>query len=213
MKIRVLILLFSMTLMGCQSAYYSAWEKLGVEKRDILADRVESAKSAQEDAQAEFTSALEQLSQLISFDGGELQNTYEALKDQYESSLNSAERVGSRINSIENVADALFDEWEDELSQYTNESLRRSSEQQLKSTKRRYQTLLKTMHKAESSMQPVLATLNDNVLYLKHNLNASAVGALQNELSQVQKDVKTLITEMNIAIAQSEEFITLLNKN
>ena len=100
-----------------------------------------------------------------------------------------------------------------ELSQYINESLRRSSEQQLKSTKRRYQTLLKTMRKAESSMQPVLATLNDNVLYLKHNLNASAVGALQNELSQVQKDVKTLITEMNIAIAQSEEFLTLLNKN
>lgn len=213
MKIRILILLFAFSLAGCQSAYYSAWEKVGVEKRDILADRVESAKSAQEDAQEQFTDALEQLSTLIAFDGGELQDTYEALKDQYESSKNSAERVESRIDSIENVAEALFDEWEDELEQYSNEGLRRSSEKQLKNTQRRYQRLIKAMRKAESSMQPVLATLNDNVLYLKHNLNASAIGALQGELEQIQKEIKTLISEMNSSIAQSEDFINLLNQN
>lgn len=211
--LRTLLVFIALTLSGCQSAYYSAWEKLGVEKRDILSDRVESAKSAQEDAQQQFADALEQLSALISFDGGELQDTYEALKDQYQSSKDSADRVGDRIDSIENVADALFDEWQDELEQYSNESLRRKSEQQLKTTQRRYTKLIRAMRKAEASMEPVLATLNDNVLFLKHNLNASAIGALQGELEQIQKEIKTLISEMNSSIAQSEEFITLLKSN
>lgn len=45
-------------LSGCQSAYYGAWEKLGVEKRDILVDRVENAKESQEEAQEQFADAL-----------------------------------------------------------------------------------------------------------------------------------------------------------
>ncbi|UAA38654.1 DUF2959 domain-containing protein [Paraneptunicella aestuarii] len=211
--IRIILFSLFFTLAGCQSAYYSAWEKLGVEKRDILADRVESAKSAQEEAQEQFTDALERLSTLISFHGGELQDTYEALKDQYESSKSSAERVGARIDSIEDVAEALFDEWSTELEQYNNESLRRKSEQQLHQTQRRYQRLLATMRKAEASMNPVLATLQDNVLYLKHNLNASAVGALQGEFENIKKDIEQLIKEMNNSIAQSDEFISLIKQN
>lgn len=211
--IRIILISLFFTLAGCQSAYYSAWEKLGVEKRDILADRVESAKSAQEEAQEQFTDALEHLSTLISFHGGELQDTYEALKDQYESSKSSAERVTARIDSIEDVAEALFDEWSVELEQYNNESLRRKSEQQLRQTQRRYQRLLATMRKAEASMEPVLATLQDNVLYLKHNLNASAVGALQGEFENIKKEIEQLIKEMNNSIAQSDEFINLIKQN
>jgi len=216
MKSRVLLftLCFSaLILSGCQSAYYSAWEKLGVEKREILVDRVESAKDAQEDAQAQFKDALTQLSELIAFDGGDLQTTYEALQDQHEASQASADRVTGRIDKIEDVANALFSEWETELEQYSNESLRRKSEQQLRSTERRYQRLLRAMRQAESSMQPVLNTLKDNVLFLKHNLNASAIGALQGELTQIQQEIDALIKEMNQSIAQSNDFIQLLKQN
>ena len=205
---------FSFSLLsGCQAAYYSAWEKLGVEKREILVDRVESAKDAQEDAQAQFKDALTQLSELITFDGGDLQTTYDALQDQYDASRSSADRVTGRISKIEAVADALFSEWEMELNQYSNESLRRKSEQQLRSTVRRYQRLLRAMRQAESSMQPVLHTLKDNVLFLKHNLNASAIGALQGELTQIQQEINVLIKEMNQSIAQSNDFIQLLKQS
>ena len=38
----------TMALSGCQSAYYSAMESVGVHKRDILVDRVENEESQQE---------------------------------------------------------------------------------------------------------------------------------------------------------------------
>ncbi len=203
----VLILLASILASGCQSAYYAAMEKVGVEKRDILVDRVEDAKDAQEEAQQQFTSALDQFSQLIQFDGGELQEVYDALKDQLEASQASASRVTARIDKVESVAEALFDEWQAELEQYSSETLRRDSQRKLQDTQRRYNQLLKSMRKAESKMAPVLSALQDNVLYLKHNLNAAAVGALQGEFSAVKKEVDQLIKEMNTAIKHSNDFI------
>lgn len=204
---KLLIVISTLLMFGCQSAYYAAWEKLGVEKRDILVDRVEDAKDAQEQAQQQFASALEEFSQLINFDGGELQKVYDELNDQYQASVDSAGRVSARIDKVESVAEALFDEWQTELDKYKSENLRRDSQRKLRDTERRYQALLKSMRKAESKMQPVLDALQDNVLYLKHNLNASAIGALQGEFGSIKRDINQLLREMNTAISQSNQFI------
>lgn len=204
----LLILLTVTLLVSCQSAYYAAWEKLGIEKRDILVDRVEDAKDSQEEAQEQFSSALEEFSHLLNFDGGELQDVYEELKDQYEASEASAEAVTSRIDKVESVAEALFDEWQEEIDSYTNATFKRDSSRQLKNTQRRYKSLVATMRKAESKMAPVLSTLRDNVLYLKHNLNASAIGAMQGEFSGIKKEINQLVSEMNKAISESNKFIS-----
>ncbi len=195
---------------GCQSAYYLAMAKVGVHTRDIMLDRVESAQTAQQDAQQQFKSALEQLSQLINYDGGDLAAQYELVNDQYEASKSSAEEVGSRITAIENVADALFDEWNDEIQQYASASLKRQSQQKMKTTQRNYQSLIKSMYRAKDRMAPVLSALKDNSLYLKHNLNAQAIGALQGEYKNIKRDVESLVAEMSKAIAQSQQFIDLL---
>ncbi|GGW82925.1 DUF2959 domain-containing protein [Alteromonas halophila] len=199
-------------LSGCQSAYYSAWEKLGVEKRDILVDRVEDARDSQEDAQKQFSSALEEFSALIEFDGGELEDVYDALNAEYKDSKAAADDVSNRIDKIESVAGALFDEWETEIEQYQSASFKRESAAKLRETRRRYQTMLDAMRRAESRMEPVLTALNDNVLFLKHNLNASAIGSLQGELNTIEGDVARLIDEMKQAIAESDAFIETLQK-
>lgn len=207
MKLIVSILASVFLLSGCQSAYYAAWEKVGVEKRDILVDRVENAKESQEDAQEQFSSALEAFGAVVAFDGGELEDVYDTLNGQYEDSVMAAENVTARINKVESVAEALFDEWSEELEKYQNASLKRDSAAKLRDTQRRYASLMKAMRKAESKMSPVLSALQDNVLYLKHNLNASAIGALQGELSTIESNVSQLIQQMNSAIAESDAFI------
>lgn len=210
MKKYMLIAFTTIAVMGCQSAYYSAMEKVGVHKRDIMLDRVENAQTAQEDAQQQFKSALDQLSQLINYDGGDLAAQYELVNDQYEASKSSAEEVESRIVAIENVADALFDEWNDEIQQYSSASLKQQSQQKMKKTQRNYQSLIKSMYRAKDRMAPVLAALKDNSLYLKHNLNAQAIGALQGEYKTIKRDVESLVAEMSKAIEQSQQFIDLL---
>lgn len=209
-----LVLAFAMiVLSACSSAYYSAMEKVGIHKRDILVDRVEDAQDAQQQAQQQFKSALEQLSSLINFDGGELEAQYDKTSEQYQASKESAELVTKRIAAIEDVAEALFDEWADEITQYSSERLRQQSQSKLRQTQRKYQQLVKMMHKAEGRMRPVLAALKDNTLYLKHNLNAQAIGALQGEYKSIKRNVELLIKDMNSAIKQSEHFIEQLQSH
>jgi Skp family chaperone for outer membrane proteins len=210
MKTFIAALLMALTLSGCQSAYYAAAEQVGYHKREILVDRVEDARDAQADAEEQFVSAQEQLLTLIDFDGGELQRVYEDLADEYEASVEAADTVSARIDAIADVADALFDEWEDELEEYSNARLRADSERKLKDTRRRYDRLIKVMRRSEERMEPVLAALKDNVLYLKHNLNAQAVASLKLEFRQIDQDIDVLIAEVRKAIASSDEFIESL---
>ena len=207
----VSMLVVTLTLTGCQSAYYSAMEKVGVHKRDILIDRVEETKDSQEESQEEFKSALERLTTLIDFNGGELQDTYNHLNDDYESSLNAANEVSTNINKVEDVAEALFDEWGDELEQYKSASLKRESSKKLAATKRQFDQLLRSMRSAESKMEPVLTSLHDNVLYLKHNLNAQAVSAIKGEFTNLKRDIQLLMNDMNKSIADSNKFIEQMN--
>jgi hypothetical protein len=199
---------------GCASAiqdtYFDMWESVGVEKREILVDRVQAAQETQQEAQQEFASALEEFSALLNFDGGELEEVYNNLNDKYESSRDAALDVTNRINKVQSVADSLFREWQAELELISNANLKRNSQGKLKETQRKYDSLLKKMRKVENSMTPVLIALRDNVLYLKHNLNANAVGALQSEFNTIKRDVDLLINEMNIAISESEDFIKSL---
>lgn len=201
-------LIFSLS--GCQSAYYSAMEKVGIHKRDILVDRVESARDANSKTQEEFKSAYERLVTLTNYKGGELEEVYQQLNNDYQDSLNAAEDVEKRIDAVEDVAEDLFSEWESELDQYSNVKLRRASERQLRETQRKFQKLLKSMRNAENKMAPILATLQDNVLYLKHNLNAAAIAAIRGEFDSLKTDIARLISDMNVAIKESDEFIEAL---
>ncbi|MCG9544352.1 DUF2959 domain-containing protein [Vibrio sp. Isolate33] len=208
----IVIVLSIFTLTGCQSAYYSAMEQVGYHKRDIMVDRVEDAKESQQDAQEEFTSALEALSSLTNFSGGDLEDMYNQINDKYQDSEKAAQNVSDRIAAIEDVSDALFEEWQGELDLYTSDSLRRSSEQKLRETQSSYKTMLSAMKRAEKKMDPVLNTLRDNTLYLKHNLNASAVGSLQGEFMSLEKDIAYAIKQMNAAIEESDKFLAQLNQ-
>ncbi len=206
------LLLTLAVLAGCESAYYSAMETVGVHKRDIFVDRIEAVKEAQLDGQEQFKDALEQFQHTVAFDGGDLEKTYRRLNDEYEASEAAAATIRERIAAVESVADALFAEWEKELGLYSNSNLRRQSQAQLSDTRRRYAGLLATMQKAEKSLTPVLNTLRDNTLYLKHNLNAQAIASLKGEAGSIQADVARLIRDMDAAIAESDRFITAFNK-
>jgi hypothetical protein len=73
--------------------------------------------------------------------------------------------------------------------------------------------MLSSMRKAEQSMQPVLSSLRDNTLFLKHNLNAQAIGALRGELTNLRSDIGRLINRMNQSIEDSNRFIQRLQKS
>jgi hypothetical protein len=182
-------------------------EKLGYEKRDLLVDRVEDAREAQEAAKEQFESALAQFIAVTNFEGGELERQYNNLKDEYERSESRAKAVHERIDEVDRVAGDLFAEWTRELKEYTDPNLRRSSQKQLTATQARYKKLITVMRSAEKRLDPVLAAFRDRVLFLKHNLNAQAIASLRAERAKVEADISTLVGHMNRSIQEADAFI------
>ncbi len=196
---------------SCKSAYYSTMEKFGVEKRDILVDRVEDAREDQAEAKEQFQTTFEAFQQLTGFDGGELEAKYKKLSKELKRSEDAASSVSSRISSIESVATDLFSEWSSEIGQISDANMRRSSETLLRDTQASYDKLVTSMRKAESKMDPVLQKFRDQVLFLKHNLNAQAIGSLQGDLGSIEAEVERLIQEMQASIDEADSFIASMS--
>lgn len=195
---------------GCRSVYYGAMEKLGYEKRDLLVGDVKKARGSQDDAKKQFASALEEFTSVLGSPGGDLEAKYKKLDGVLKRSESRAEAVRSRIREVERVAAALFREWKGELGQYSSASLRKSSEDQLRATERRYDDLILAMKRAESRMEPVLKVPRDQVLFLKHNLNAKAIASIKNEIVRMGADVSALVKEMESSIAEADKFIAAM---
>ena len=205
------VLLILPLLAGCQAAKYRTLETIGIEKRDILSSRVESARDAQDDAREQFASALEQFRATVEFDGGDLESIYDRLDREYSRSVDDADAVRDRIEAIRDVAEDLFEEWEDELDAYQNPNLRARSAELLGDTRSRYRRMISAMQRAEETMDPVLEAFEDQVLFLKHNLNARAISALRSELDGIEDDTAALIEAMNASIAEADAFIESLD--
>jgi predicted nucleic acid-binding Zn-ribbon protein len=197
----------ALPLLGCQKAYYGTMEAFGQHKRDLLVSRVEDASKAQDEAKEEFASALEEFSALVNFDGGDLKKAYDKSKSALDDCESKADKVHDRIESIESVGTALFAEWSKELSQYSDASLRSKSESQMNATKSKYNDMLGAMKRASATMNPVLSKFRDNVLFLKHNLNAQAVSSLKGEVTKLETDVGDLVRQMEASIAEADTFI------
>ena len=206
------LVLVSLTGLSCQTAYYETMEKFGYHKRDLLVRDVEKARDAQLEAKEQFKSALDRFTKTLDIQGGELQDKYEALNTEYERSEAKAKAVRNRIASVEDVSEALFKEWSAELKEYTSSALRRKSQEQLTHTRSQYAQLIKAMKRAEGKMDPVLAKFKDQVLFLKHNLNAQAIASLKGELVSVEGNINALIKDLNASIQEADSFIAAMPK-
>ena len=197
---------------GCSTIYYGTMEKFGQEKRDILVKRVGKARDAQQETQEVFQDALKQFGAVVRFDGGDLQKQYDKMSSELARCEGRAADVRARIGDVDRVARDLFREWADEAKRYQNASYRRDSEAKLRDTQRSCERMLGAMRAAESKIEPVLSVFRDQVLYLKHNLNARALASLQDESARIETDVNRLIQDLSAAIAEADRFIQALGE-
>jgi hypothetical protein len=207
---RFFLLLIILGIVGCSSMYYGAMEKVGIHKRDIMVDRVKSARDAQGEAKQQFLTAMEQFKSVVNFQGGNLEREYNRLSAALKESEVKAVEVRDRISAVEDVSEALFSEWRAEIKQYSSDTLRQSSQRKYELTRKKYAELITAMKKAEARLDPTLTPLRDQVLFMKHNLNARAIAGLSSEVTSVQANVDTLVRDMESAIVQADAFIASL---
>jgi len=199
--------LVALLFASCSTAYYAGLEKVGIHKRDLLISRVKKAKNSQIDAKEEFESALDEFIAVTDYQGGDLKKTYFRINESYQRARSRADKVQEHNDDVDRVGKALFKEWDREIREYTNSDLAYESRRQRDLSVRRFEELMASMRRAENRLDPVLSEFHDHVLFLKHNLNARAIAALEGKVGKVRLDVSRLIREMESSIAEADAFI------
>ncbi|MGF1545968.1 MAG: DUF2959 family protein [Thiotrichales bacterium] len=184
--------------------------RLWKEPRELLVDRVEVARDAQQAAVEEFQTAMEKFKAVTNFSGGDLEAQFNTLNKAFTRSEGAAKNITLRVDRVASAANALLDEWQSELDRYHDTSLRQRAEQQLNETRSQAVQLIKAMRQAEEKAKPVLDVFRDQVLFMKHNLNMQAVTSLENQTAAIETDVAALIAEMRQSITEANRFIETL---
>lgn len=209
----VIGVLFLTALSACSSVQYAALEKVGIHKRDILVDRVEDARDAQSETREQLVTAYEELTALIGHDGGELEDKYESLRKEVERSQDLTDDLDAHLSDIDRVSEDLFDEWESELGLYNSAALRTEQAKKLALARQQFSTMRDRMQAARDRVDPVMAVLSDNVLFLKHSLNAQALDALRGQATLLEGQVDALIRDMQLAIDEADAFIARMRSS
>jgi Protein of unknown function (DUF2959) len=211
-RIAVVLCLFAtLASTGCQTTYYKAMRTLGKEKRDILVSRIKDAKKDQQQTSDQIKTTMESFQALTGFKGGSLEKSYNRLNSEYEKSNGQANKLHDRIQSIDQVSQDLFKEWQGEITQMDNRKLKTQSAGMLRDARIRQAAYLRSMHKTEDQMTPVLHAFHDQVLFLKHNLNARAIGSLKNTSASIQDDVTVLLASMDSSMQEADKLIASLD--
>lgn len=208
--LRRTLLVFAVLLSGCTSAYYKTMRTLGKEKRDILVSRVKDAKKDQDQTKQKLKTTMESFQELTGFQGGSLETSYKRLNNDFESANDQAVKLHNKVESIDQVSNDLFREWQGEIAEISNPKLKSQSTTMLRDARVRQAAYLRAMHKTESQITPVLAAFHDQVLFLKHNLNSRAIGSLKGTSASLQSDVADLIQSIDASSAEADKLINTL---
>ncbi len=182
------------------------------EPRDLLVDRVEAARDSQHAGAEQFRDALTEFKAVVDLPESDLERQYNTLNKAHKRSQAAADDISKRVDRVVDASNSLLEEWSSELSDYNDPALRRIAEQQYDQTREHATRLIASMRQIEDRMQPVLASFQDQVLYLKHNLNLSAIAALEGEATIIESNVDILIADMNRSIAEADAFIEVILK-
>jgi ElaB/YqjD/DUF883 family membrane-anchored ribosome-binding protein len=206
-----LLLLAALLGLACEQAYYSFWEKAGKEKRDLFRGHVEKVRDDQEEASEQFKDTLERIKVVYQVEDSELETSFRKLESSYEDAEARAAQVRERIDKLTNIAEDLFAEWEGEIASISSSELKSRSREKLVETRSRFKAMRAVMTAAEARMEPVLTRFRDQVLFMKHDLNARALADLQGEVVAIESEVDDLVADLQRSIAEADRFIGELN--
>ena len=209
-QVRLPLVLLILLLSGCSATYYKTMRTLGKEKRDILVQRIKDAKKDQDQTKEQLKTTMESFQALTGFQGGSLEKSYKRLNSDYESANSQAGKLHDKIQSIDQVSNDLFKEWQGEINQMGNAKLKSQSTVLLRNAKTRQAAYMRAIRKTEDQITPVLAAFHDQVLFLKHNLNSRAIGSLKGTTTTLQGDVADLIQSIDASSQEADKLISSL---
>ena len=131
---------------------------------------------------------------------------YKKLNNDIQKCENQAEKVRANIDSMQMAADTYFSDWKNNLAAISDPDLRAKSEKRLNETMANYEGILKAAEKAGAEFKPFLTSLHDQVTFLGHDLNPSAIADLTDEAAELNAQGKKVFKAVDGTVETASKY-------
>jgi len=178
----------------------------GVKQVEQVIKKCGATVSSIADTRLQLKKTMDVYNALLADDATDRKGLYKKLQKEMESTEKKRAEIPTRASEMDAEAQALFESWADSAAAIESPDLRKRSEERLEKTKTRYAEIGTVGKEAADLYEPVMKTLRDQVAYLGHDLNASAVASLK-------PDAAKLNTQVDELYKRIDDTITTANTN
>lgn len=180
-------------------------------KVDELMTRVERVHIEAERARDSISDAFDRLNVLAAgrFDEDPAAVMYARFVQSIDVADEQAKRFQEAVGPMLESAEPVFENWKADIAMIQSERLRQRGEVRFQIAKERYDAIAKVAVPAREQLMAFVAALRDHALFLGHDLNASAIDDIQEEVKAVAQTAleldRNLETTMSSTRAYAEQ--------
>jgi DNA repair exonuclease SbcCD ATPase subunit len=182
----------------------------GVKQVEQLTKKAGATVEAIANTKMQLQKTMDVYNGLMADDAKDRKSLYKKLQSEMDNTDKRRAEIRVRADEMRAEADTLFKSWADSAAAITNAELRKKSEDRLAQTKASYAEIGTVGQRAIDLYGPVMKALQDQVTYLGHDLNPSAVASLKPEAAKVNDQANELVKRIDDTISTTNTAISAL---
>jgi hypothetical protein len=175
----------------------------GIKQVEALTKKCGATVEAIANTKAQLMRTADVYNSLMAEDAKDQKGLYKKLQSEMATTEKRRAEISVRASDMKTEADALFKSWADAAVGISDASLRKRSEDRLAKTKASYEEMGVVAQKAADLYGPVMRDLEDQVTFLGHDLNPSAIASLKPNAAKVNGQVSELAKRIDDTITSA----------
>ena len=182
----------------------------GVKQVQLLTKKAGATVEAIANTKVQLMKTMDVYNGLMADGATDRKGAYKKLQQEMAATEKRRSEIGLRADEMKAEADALFKSWADSTAAIGDADLRKRSEERLAKTKASFAEIGTVGQKATELYGPVMKALQDQVTYLGHDLNPSAVASLKPNAAKLNDQAKELTQRIDDTITTANTAIGAL---
>jgi hypothetical protein len=187
------------------AAVVGAQSNEGVKQAERLVKASGSTVKAIADTKLQLMKTMDVYNALMADDAKDRKKLYSSLQKEMAAADKRRAAIGDEAARMKAEAKALFDQWAASAAAIESADLRKRSEERLAATKASYSEIETVGQKAADLYGPFMKDLQDQVTFLGHDLNPSAVASLKPEAAKLNEKAETLVKSIDDTITTANQ--------
>jgi chromosome segregation ATPase len=184
----------------------------GVKQTEALVKKGESTLKSIADARAQLDKTLATYNSIIEGKATDTKAAYKDLEKQVKDCESRSEDVKKQKEAMDVEADKLYTSWTAGLADISSPDLKQRSETRLTQTKDKMSKIGTAGMQARGAYDEFLNGLKDQIKYLGHDLNPSAISSLKGDAAKLNAKAKTMFDKMDGTVASANTSLDALRQ-